>query len=318
MNTKESEINPVEVCDYLTYHVSREYAFVRFKECAYSEQNDVLTTVFLFDERIKKRIDDLKPALEDAYKKAVDLDVKHVFKYKQSYIDAQLLQMQVKKFLRSAFSVLTLGLTDDDIVITQAENTDSFRIEILLPKQTIEYVRAHKNYLTFIKDLEDNNFCSFNFLIGEKPPIADDKTLEKLEDYVDSENTDASARVDKTMRIKSREYYLGKPIKERPIKIKYLKLSADEQVIAGTIRYLTKREYTRASKDGEEEKKTYYTFELDDGESRKSCVYFPTTKTLDKFEKLTDGAVVCLTGVHSSRNGRVSFRVNGVSFAELP
>jgi len=146
--------------------------------------------------------------------------------------------------------------------------------------------------------------------------------LESLASFSDNltANVNVVERTDKTLPVKDVEYFLGTPIKMRPLKIKHLRISKDFQVTAGTINFLKKREYQRdAGPDKPDEKitKEYWTFMLGDGETQLQCVFFPSEKTRAKFEKLTDRSVVAIVGVHDKRGDRVSFRVMGVSLCEL-
>jgi len=120
------------------------------------------------------------------------------------------------------------------------------------------------------------------------------------------------AGVDKVLPISNMEYLCGMPIKIRPIRIKYLRVSPEEQVTAGTMHFLTKREYTK-----NDITKSYWTFALNDGESALQCVFFPSQKSGPKFEILKNNTTICVQGVHDKRNDRTSFRVTGVSFCDL-
>ena len=151
----------------------------------------------------------------------------------------------------------------------------------------------------------------------------DNKTLrEQLEEL--NESFDISPRYlpsdspDKTLKISEPEYLLGKPVNMRPVKIKYIRVSGDEQVTAGTIFMLKKREYKRTDKEsGEEVVKPYWTFMLDDTESQIGCVFFPSQRTLTKFEKLVERTVVCVTGICENFRDQKNFRVSGISLCEF-
>ena len=149
-------------------------------------------------------------------------------------------------------------------------------------------------------------------------PSAD--ALEKLKSYADN-HQDTPQKVDKTLAVKNIEYWLGVPVKIRPVQIKYLRVGRELQVTAGSIHFLKKREYTRDAGPNSQSPKTthiYWTFMLDDGTNRLQCVFFPTDKTRAKFEKLTDRTVVCVIGVHDkNKRGDIGFRVSGVSFCEM-
>ena len=305
-----------DICDYLSFRVSPDYKLVSFKNCVFNEVRNELKLTFLYDDSIKKKMGDLKARLEQEFRDQVKLDIKYIFEYKSSYMDEDRLGLLVKGFLNDNFSIMTLDLYDEDIRVT--DNGNTFNVDIHLPKHTAVYVRASKSYDSFVKNLMKDYFHGFNFTITPKA-TDDNQTMADIEKFIKESVKDIKASgVDKVCKVKDVEYLLGKPIKERPIKIEFLKTNPDEQVIAGTISFLTKREYTKkATEDKPEEKKPYWTFVIDDGVKKQSCVFFPTTNTLSKFEKLVNGTTICAIGVNDERNGRVNFSVKGISFCEM-
>lgn len=317
---------PLEICEYLTHYVNPDYCWVRFHECSYREEEDVLTAVFLYDERLKKKLETIKPRLEEEFRNAViehigSCGLKYRFLYRQSYLDKTSLEMKVRQFLTGEFSILTLSLDEEDIKTTGDDHHEHFTVNIFLPKQAAEYIKKSKAFEKFLLNLRQTYFSTINIFFNEKSSHGadeDDDGFFALEQYILNKlPEDKNVKVDKTMKVKNIEYYLGKPIKERPIKVEFLKTNGDEQVIAGTISFLARREYKRTDKDGAEEMRSYYTWTLDDGKDRAQCVFFPTSNTRAKFEKLVNGTVVCAIGTNSERNGRVSFRALGISFCEL-
>ena len=307
-----------DICEYLSFRVSPDYKLVSFKSCVFNEARNELKLTFLYDDSIKKKMGDLKTRLEQEFKSVINLDIKYVFEYKSSYMDLDRLELLVRSFLSNNFSIMTLDLDDEDIRVTNNDDKTAFNVEIHLPKHSAVYVKASKAYDAFIKDLSKDYFHGFNFAIIEKT-AEDNQSIADIEKFVNEKMKDLRpSGVDKVCKVRGVEYLLGKPIKERPIKIEFLRTSPDEQVVAGTISFLTKREYTRkATDDRPEEMKPYWTFVIDDGERKQGCVFFPTTNTLAKFEKLVNGTTVCLIGVNDERNGRVNFSVKGVSFCEM-
>jgi hypothetical protein len=153
----------------------------------------------------------------------------------------------------------------------------------------------------------------FEYEILERPIR---KNREQVREYIDAlyadNNVEIAPKIDKVLPVKFVEYFLGTPVKDRPVQIKYLKNSKDFQTTAGTIYFLKRREYTK-----NEVTKNYWTFTLDDGNDRVQCVYFPSEKWVKKFEKLVDRTVVCVVGVHEKRNERTNMRIMGVSFCEF-
>ena len=316
------KIAPNDICDYLSFRVSPDYKLVRFKDCLFAEARNELGLTFLFDESIKGKIDALKPRLEQQFKESVDEpDIKYNFAYQSSYMDDERLELVVRTFFKDNFSIMTLDLGDEDIKVTAADR--AFNIEVHLPKHTADYVGASRALEGFLKNLREQYFYGITFQVIPKD-TGDDATIEDIEAYVRENMKSVEVnRADKVRKISGMEYLLGKPIKERPVKIEYLRTSPDEQVIAGTINFLTRREYTKKSTNNNEqatnndEKKPYWTFVLNDGAKKQNCIFFPNVKTLAKFEKLVNDTAVCLIGINDERNGRVSFNVKGVSFCEL-
>jgi hypothetical protein len=309
--------DPSSFTERLAFRVSPDYSLVRFLNCSFDSPKNELHTTFIYDESISPKIDELKPKLQETYAEGVGLAVRHIYTYQKAYMDAVMLGLLVRRFLRSCYSVLTHGLDDDDVRVT-GEDRD-FSVNIYLPKHIANYVENSRHYAGFVQDLTENHFCTFSFFINPKDTADDEPDLDLT---APQDLPETSVKVDKVCKIKGMEYYLGRPIRERPIKIEFLRVCADEQIIAGTISYLTRREYTKKAAEGTEsgaagEKKAYWTFVLDDGARKCPCVFFPTDKTFAKFEKLVNGTVICAIGENRERGGRTNFSVKGISLCEM-
>jgi len=336
-----SRLHPNDICDYLASRADADFKSVKFKGCLFNCATDELISTFLYEEGIKGKISGMKAQLEQEFKAAVteslrahakqslqDPPITFLFLYKQCYMDAGRLELLVTEFLRKNFSFLTLDLDDSDIAVTKGEG--GFTAKLNLPKQTSDYIRGSKAFKAFVHDLAENNFVLFNFEFVEKPSCDQEElSLEDIEKFAESKlAANTKDRVDKVLRITNREYLLGTPIKERPIKIEFLRVCPQEQIIAGAISYLTKREYRHRKKYtnelGEEvtveKPMPYWTFVLDDGARKQSCVYFPSHRTdetlkknVEKMQTLADGETICVIGINDERNGRVNFSVRGIS-----
>jgi len=324
MNT----ILPTEICESLAFRICPDYKFIKFQNCEYNESKGELKIVFLYDESIKHKLESLTIELENKFRETIHNSIpetrdgaKIIFKYNSSYMDSMRLELVVSNFLTQNFSIMTLGLGNDDVKISLTDR--AFDIEINLPKHIANFVRSSKGFEDFKYKINEDYFYAFNFVIIEKETNLDDtESLADIERMVAENLRDMETkRVNKALPIKNMEYYLGKPIKERPVKLEFLRTSPDEQVTAGIIHFLTQREFTKKTNNesGEEveEKKVYWTFTLDDGYRKHNCVFFPNTKTLAPFEKLTNGTTVCVIGVNDERNGRTNMSVKGVSLCEL-
>lgn len=311
--------NITELLSNLAFFANPGYSSVRFVGCTYYEGKDKLVLRFMYDQSIESLLEALKPKLEAEARNLVRAklgDTRFAFEYERRFIDAVLLKLKVKKFFADAFPILMGGMRD----ITVSNQGSTLHINIKLPKQNIEFVKKSRRFIGFQDGLTRDYFATFNFHFDEVEPSAGDEIdLDALTHAVEF-----APRVDKTMKLKSDEYYLGQPIKMRPIKIEFLRPSGDSQVVAGAIQNLTRREFTPKNSNamtqdthGATEKKPYWTFILNDGKDTVACVFFPTQKTLAKFEKLVDGTTIAAVGIYSERNGRHSMSVRGVHFCEL-
>jgi len=183
--------------------------------------------------------------------------------------------------------------------------------EKVVTKQILDYVAPHTVAVEF--EYEAGNFASSPGNTAQPVEVSD--ALAQLNQYAN--NLPATQKVNKALPVHDVTYWLGLPIKSRPVQMKYLRVSPELQVTAGTIHFMKKREYKRVV-DGAEVTKQYFTFMLDDGTTRLQCVHFPSDKTKAKFETLVDKTAVVVIGVHDKNNrGDLNFRVSGVALCDL-
>ncbi|MCL2587145.1 MAG: OB-fold nucleic acid binding domain-containing protein [Firmicutes bacterium] len=283
------------------------YAGIRLKAAEYDERKDNLTLKFIHQEEVS---DEFKQDLEKWIEANLG-DYRVASEFDKPYIDEDMLGLKIKNLLVGNWGVLLVGLLDEDIVISYEGG--EYKIDLHLPQDVGEYIRQTTIFRGFIDGLAQDYFAEFLVNWVDKPSEGGG-SIEELEKYM--ADFVPQQRVNKTMHIRGLEYYLGRPIKERPIRIEFLRISPHEQVIAGKIMFLAQKTFKKKTDDGEEEK-PYWTFVLDDGKSRAQCVFFPNQKSKPLFEKLVDGTVIAAIGNFSERNGRTSFRVSGISFCEL-
>jgi hypothetical protein len=275
---------------------------------SFDSKNNVLTANYIYTMEVDDIIDKLKPELEKLFVQIVALPIKYKFVYTKSYIDETILRLAVLNYLKNTFAVMSGGMNEDNIKIDTTQN--GYNINLYLTRQFADFLSGAKSFTNFKEKLHNEYFCEFNFYFNLLPQneAADDEIDDN--DYVPAEI--AFTRVDKVFHIKNQKYLLGWPIKEKPIKIEFLRVCDDSQIIAGEIEKLTQREYTRPNG----EKRNYWTFILNDGDKKANCVFFPNKKNVSIFERLTDGEFVVVTGTYTEKNGRKSLNISGISTAE--
>jgi hypothetical protein len=319
------KVTPNELCESLGYRASPDYMFMRLLECKLDTKNGDLVTTFAYDDRIIARLNDLKPLLEREYLSILgSADFKNRFEYKRSYLDRTILSMAVSKFIRTSFSAITLDFDDMEDIKIDYDGGNNFTVNIYLAKSVLNYIKRSKKFAEFVKGLETEYFYSFQIYLNEKQSSGDDElSLDKIDEYLakraESERATEAVRVDKTRKIENKQYLLGKPIKERPIKIEYLRVSSDDQVIAGTVSFFARKEFMKKNWETKEEigMHPYFNFMLSDGSGKQQCVFFPNEKALPKMEKIHNDMAICVIGIFEERNGRTGFKVSGISICDL-
>lgn len=296
---------------------------VKLCSCIYNEKNNFAKVVFLVDEHAdKKTIDKYKPRIERQLATEIsEVDPNTVvrFEYRTSYlIEEEPLRVRVKSLLERNFSILTLGTEDSDIDISFEKRLCT--VNLYLPANSIEFIRTSPQFKAMVQGLHDENFAQFEFYFTAKPQNPDDvaKAMERVKEYLDRPASVSSGVADKTMKVKSIEPMIGKEIQSRPMQIQHLRVGEFEQVIAGTIKFLKKRECKYKKRGTSEyEMGPFWTFVLNDGHSSAQCVFFARGKGWQQFEKLSDGSTICARGFNTERNGRIGFRVVDISWCDL-
>jgi hypothetical protein len=295
---------PTEVEEFLCFNADADYSRIKLLSAFFDTEKDTLTANYIYTDDIEDKLPALKPELEKLFIEAVSLPINIEFVYTKSYIDEMVLRLKITEFLHNKFTAMAGAFEDANVKAELVDNT--FTVNLYLSSQFANFLEYSNSWRSFKQKLADENFYEFDFFVNVVPDT--ECPAEPEEVYVPKPEAPV-ARVDKVYRIKDLSYLFGRPIKERPIKIEFLYPSPDEQVIAGEIEKLTKREYTR--KTGE--KKPYFTFTLNDGDDSAPCVFFPNKSNLAHFEKLSDGDFVAVIGVFADRNGRRSFNVSGAA-----
>jgi hypothetical protein len=300
---------PTEIEEYLAFNSNPNYGFIKLHFVSFDAEKNFLTAHYLYTAEVEDIIDKLKPELEKLFTQSVGLSIGYKFVYGKSYIDETILRLRLLDYLRNTFAIMAGGVKEEDIKIDAV--TNGYDINLYLTQQFAEFLQGARSFEKFKGALAAEFFCEFNFYfnITQQTGIPEDDILEI--DYTEAENPVVD-RVDKVLHIKNSQYLLGRPIKEKPIKIEYLRLCNEDQITAGEIDRLTKREYTRANG----EKAFRYTFTINDGAKTTGCVWFPNKKNLHLFERLHDGDFIVVMGVYSERNGWRSLNVSGISVAE--
>jgi hypothetical protein len=335
-------MKPTECEEFLCFNEDADYASVKLLSVLYDRTENTLTANYIYADEIKYKIVRLKPKLEQLFTETVALPLTYKFTYTRAYMDVTMLKLKIYEFLKNTFAAMSVTVKDDNIQVVQ--NYENFIVNLYCSRQFADFLQNSKNYAAFIKKLTDENFYGYEFHINVLPSatnpaanpantlagtpnsalgISGASAASISDNTPDDEPDDESdgfcpppvaetARPNKVYNITNKEYLLGQPIKERPIKLAFIKITANEQVVAGEISKMTKREYTRSNG----EKRGYWTLALTSDDQTINAVFFPNKKNTALFEKLKDGDFVVVIGIYSEKNGRQSLNISGISYCQ--
>lgn len=204
-------------------------------------------------------------------------------KYKKNYYDISMVAPFVGQIFKKEQPMINILLTDISLI----ENNVYVNIEdkyiSLLSGKNLESIVA----FSLKKEFYDDFNVQFNYI-----PTRTIKATNEEENYT---STDTSMYF---VNLQSVEAYIGDKIEEKPRLIATISEPIEGVVICGKLSKINQaKTKPKLDENGKEKpEKIYYTFELVDYSGTIRCVYFPTKANLPKFEKLENGAEVCLLG----------------------
>jgi hypothetical protein len=152
---------PTEIEDFLCYNVNPNYGYLKLHFAEFNGEKNILTANYLYTGDIEDIIAKLKPELEKMFKTAVGLPIEYKFVYNRAYIDETILRLKFTEYLRTAFTIMSGEVTDEDIKIEPTSN--GFDINLSLSQQFADYLSGAKSFANFKETLFNDNFCEFNF-----------------------------------------------------------------------------------------------------------------------------------------------------------
>ena len=152
--------------EYLYYHESQDYAYLKFSSCTYYRKRKLLVIREIYDATIESQLPILKKRLEELYIKMVNLPIKYDFVYKKVFVDNLSLQLEILSFLRQKFKALAGDTKGDDVVVTLDNNV--WKVNLFLPQPLIEFLTNSKQWQKFKQNLQAKNFYGFEFFMNPR------------------------------------------------------------------------------------------------------------------------------------------------------
>ena len=308
-----------KLLEYILQKTNNQYDNIKLVGVVYDKPSNTSTFRFVYKDRNlyvddKTRITEL---VKEFYNNSFNVDVK----LKKSYLDEDVIREFVYRIIMDELSSVSKIDKYKDVVVKI--NGEEVSVEIFVCKQYFEYVVHKKIEERLIKDCNANFFGNFQVVVKEKDYDADldaalkenAKTVElQIENLVDS-FTPKTVQVTNIEKIAGNQEALG----ETCMQISTLKGAMPKVQICGKVAFLLERKFTskKPDADGNFPEKTYYSFNLNDGSGHINCVYFPLKAEKDQEFPLKDGYKVLAVGDLEDFNGRVNFKVKGISTCDF-
>ncbi len=292
-----------------------EYENLKLEEAIFDEKTDTTIFSFVYPKGMQPT-DETKKQLQKDILSIIGSLSKTKLKFKQSYMDSDILFKITSDFVETEFPYLKDFATKQDFHVDNDGETMNITIDcdkdMKVVLDTYKFANALKEKLE--KSVFEELKISFNpCKQTQKANLTDEKSYAmQLEEILEQEKLLNKIEVDEIVSV------MGRIITQSPVFVRDLK-GTEQQVLAGT---LTKPQMTffvpKAHKDIEEtlsHKK--FVFDLVDASGSIKVTMFPNEKDAEKLEKLSEGTEILIAGKINEYNGVKSFRAFDLSICKL-
>ncbi len=251
---------------------------------------------------------------------------KVIVKINKSFIEEDLIQKEILKFLSKHYPIIFNTISVDKINI-YIDSIDKVRIRFSLEEGLYNHFinfNIDKNMIEYL----EKNFCSsfeINAVCYEKSKVEEKYLQDRMENLKRKSDLDAIIGLSKDKyMVKDIKTIVGNEIKFQPKHISSIKDPCEDCVIAGKINFLTERSFTskrkKKNKDGTEEaiQKPYFSLTIKDSSASMTAVIFPSKTKYHKMNLLSDGNEVLVRGKVIKYNDKLEMSIRDISLCKLP
>jgi DNA polymerase III epsilon subunit family exonuclease len=306
---------------FINKKTNNKYNYLKLSTVSYNKQTNCLNLVFLYPDEIGNIVEEDRKQIEQLTLEFVALDLNLEIKYVKSFYDEEYLKTIINNYNKNNYPALCSLIKTEDLKLKEQQeyvNLDLHCLEGYISKeQQTKYLSALTNYLN------NEFFYKFEIELFEVQKALGKSVIEKnkqeaLEAIKSKETKQRQVKVEIISQI------IGDDSSTKPLCVSSINKKEEKVSIAGTIKYLQEREFTKKQKvmDAEVEtfadvKKTYYSFSLEGGGKEINCVYFPNQQTEEKIKKLENNMEVILTGDVDVFNDKFSFKIKHITECKI-
>lgn len=308
-----------KLLEYILQKTNNQYDNIKLVGVVYDKPSNTSTFRFVYKDRNLYVDDKIKitELVKEFYKNSFNVDVK----LKKSYLDEDVIKEFVYRILMDSLSSVSKLNKHEDIVVKI--NGEEVLVEVYVCKQYHEYVVHKKIDEQLVKECNANFFGAFEIILKEKE--YDSELDNALKENAKSVEMQIESLVEsfhpKTIEVSNIEKIVGnqEALGDTCMQISSLKGAMPKVQICGKVGFLLERKFTSKKPDAEGNfpEKKYYSFNLNDGSGHINCVYFPLKSELEQEFPVVDGNKVLVVGDLEDYNGRINFKVKGISTCDF-
>lgn len=293
-----------------------EYSKVKLSGADYDEVSDVTTLTFLYPENINEPLNEIKTKLKQEVKDFLE-DMGNIkLKFKQSYIDSDILFANAVEFIEKEFPYLKGILEKEDINFQKQDNL--ILITIDCDGEVFELLQKYDFCNNFTQFLSDKYYEDVKIELNPCKQVVKKQEEEKISPQAELLNILAEEAKLNKVEVSEIVNIYGKEITMPAKFIKDIN-KTEEVVIAGKISNIVSSKFVPKSQRGQENptEKTKLTFQVSDASGSVEVILFPGEKDAEKLERITEGSEVIVSGVLSEFASKTNIKANALSLCKV-
>lgn len=293
-----------------------EYAQIKLLSVLYHEDDDQVVFVFAYPEGASPSAE-LKNSLKKEIAEIMKGLCKFKFKFKQSYIDSQVLFDDLMELTQLKFPFLKSSVKPKDLNFEK--NNGELNITLELDNVSAGFAGENEFCAEFEKLLRGKYFekVEVKLLANGELEVEDEPESQQTSDLYNifSQETKLNVvEVDEVINL------VGKLITQDAQLINTIKKNSEDIVVlAGKMTNPVMSQYVPKSQKNSDEPKMRdkFSFTLEDASGSIEVVMFPSGKTSEKLAQLTPDSEVLIEGKVSQFNGNINITANALSLCKV-
>ncbi|MCL2540733.1 MAG: 3'-5' exonuclease, partial [Firmicutes bacterium] len=291
----------------------------KLTEAEFDKQQNKVLLVFVYPDGVRVPGPDLETEIKKYAGEYLEKAFKIELRFKKSFIDPDVIRAEVKKCLDDSFVALSHAVNMGEIEV-DAPPEGMVYVTIPITPAMNKYCQQKRVLPSLEQHFNAGYFQAFTFRAREVG------ASENLDDILSAQEAGgrnlfeyALANEPGFHKVEVLEKLFGKAINGRPVYIEDVKADAGKILVAGKIKFFTKRTFVpkkKAETDDEPAEKIFYSFSLEDPSGSIQVVHFPTIASAEPAGKLADNMEVIICGSVDSFNDRISIRAMDVGLCK--